>query len=100
MKLKPSVTIAALNLLALGGCAAEHGTKQLVVVEGVEHAVKSIRESENSFVAHEVDLAGGVIDPNDYRQNVVAIEMATGCVVDTRTIVNSGLQTMALVVCD
>jgi len=100
MKLKLSMIMSSLISLALAGCAAEPGTQQRVVVEGVEHVVMSIRNSENTYLAHEVNLMGGVIDPNDYRQNVLAIEMVTGCDVDTRTIVNSGLQTMALVSCD
>lgn len=37
-------------------------------------------------VAHEANLVGGLIDPNDYRQNVMAVEAATGCTADPLTI--------------
>ena len=55
--------------------------------------------TSDSYVAHEANLMGGLIDPNDYRQNVMAVEAVTGCTVDPRTIINSGLQIRALVIC-
>ena len=48
-----------LTLLAVAGCAVEPGTQQHVQIEGVDHIVKSIRNSENAYKAHEANLWGG-----------------------------------------
>jgi len=75
------------------------GERVFVEVEGIKHVVKTMKAS-NSYLAHETPPWGGLIDPNYYRKNVLAIEKVTGCIVDRVTIMNQGLATYAAVVCD
>jgi len=68
-------------------------------VEGVVITVQNYNQKPNSWAAAPKDLSGGLIDPNNYRLNVQAIEAFTGCSVDPVTVVNNGLQTIAAVNC-
>jgi hypothetical protein len=88
-----------LGYLLLSGCSTT-GLEYRLKVEGEPHVVKQLKGNSNSYVAHEESTLGGWIDPNDYRRNILAIEAATGCIVDKTTIINEGLQTTALVICD
>lgn len=101
MKLRNSklLILAAAMLLSACDLSVDTSTRQEVTVEGVPHYVFKMHGTSNSYVAHGTNLMGGLIDPDDYRQNVMAIEAATGCTVDQRTIINGGLQTRALVIC-
>ena len=93
---KPSILIGC---VLLSGCATT-GVEYSVDVEGDPHKVKQLKGNPNGYVAHETNLLGGWIDPEDYRRNIIAIEEATGCKVDPTTITNQGLQTTALVICE
>jgi hypothetical protein len=53
----------------------------------------------NSYFAYDTNLMGALIDPNDYRQIVMAIDAATRRTIDQRTTINCGLQTRALIIC-
>jgi hypothetical protein len=86
-------------VLAACNLSVDPSTRKEVTIEGVPHYVWNARGMSNSYISHEKNLMGGLIDSNDYRQNVMAIEAVTGCTVDSRTIINSGLQTRALVTC-
>lgn len=94
------ILVFSLFAMIISGCSAVTGPATIVFVEGEEHAVIRLKSNAKGYRAHETNIWGGWIDPEDYRKNILAIEMVTGCKVDRDTIVNSGLLTDALVVCD
>ena len=89
----------AVVLMSACDLSVDTNTRKEVTIEGVPHYVWKMHGKSESYVSHETNLMGGLIDPNDYRRNVMAIEAVTGCSVDPRTIINSGMQTRALVTC-
>lgn len=82
----------------VAGLDVKHNSRKEVTVEGVPHVVYEMKANK-SYKAFEQDLTGGFRDPNDYRQNVMAIEKVSGCRVVPETVTNQGLQTTALVEC-
>jgi len=70
-----------------------------VEVDGVPHLVQKMPGTENGWAAHQTNIWGGFIDPNDYLMNVKAIEKYTGCHVVKETILNQGMRTSASVEC-
>ena len=99
MTIRNFALTACMILVSACDLSVDTSTRQEVIIEGIPHYVFQINGTSNSYLAHETNLTGGLIDPNDYRQNVMAIEAVTGCTIDTRTIINSGLLTRALVIC-
>lgn len=74
---------------------------RVVLVEGEEFMVRPLARG-NTWQAMVNQARDGdllVIKPDRYRQNVIAIERATGCAVDVRTIQNRDNLTMAGVTC-
>lgn len=88
-----------LMLVVISGCATT-GKAIPIQIEGVDHIVKRMKSDEFSWWAREKSLVGGFIDPNDYRQNIMAIERVSGCKVDLRSVMNKGLETIARVNCN
>lgn len=80
------------------GCATTGETIH-IQIEGVDHIVKRMKSDEFSWWAREKSLLGGFIDPNDFRQNIMAIERVSGCKVNLGTVRNNGLETIARVDC-
>jgi hypothetical protein len=100
--MKKHIALAISTILLFGcsdGLGVDYDSRRDVVIEGVPHIVFEMRAGGNTYQARESSLLGGLIDPNDYRQNVLAIEAVTGCPVDRRTIINQGLVTIALTKC-
>tara|TARA_R110000868_G_scaffold355038_1_gene616308 strand:+ start:471 stop:761 length:291 start_codon:yes stop_codon:yes gene_type:complete len=82
----------------MAGCATT-GEVIPIQIEGVDHIVKRMKSDEFSWWAREKSFLGGFIDPNDFRQNIMAIELVSGCKVDLGTVRNQGLETIARVDC-
>ena len=87
-----------LTLCVIGGCATT-GNAIHIQIEGVDHIVKRMKSDEFSWWAREKSVIGGFLDPNDFRQNIMAIELISGCKVDLGTVRNKGLETIARVDC-
>ena len=84
---------------AAGGCDINYSSKSTIEVEGDTHTVMRMVASDEAYVAYPSDTIGGFVDPNDFRKNILAIEAVSGCTVVTGSVVNSGAQTKAAVVC-
>ncbi|WP_435137678.1 hypothetical protein [Pseudopelagicola sp. nBUS_19] len=100
--MKMPIALAISTSLLFGcmdGLSVDYDSRRDVVIEGVPHVVFALRVGGNTYYARESDLTGGRVDPNDFRQNVLAIEAVTGCQVDRSTITNAGLVTTAQVKC-
>lgn len=95
-------SLAPLALLVgcTDGLAVEYDSKQEVIIEGVPHVVFTMVAGKDNYQAREKSWMGGAIDPNDYRQNILAIEAVSGCEVDMGTVTNQGLVTTASVNCN
>ena len=100
--MKKHIALAISTILLFGcidGLGVDYDSRRDVVIEGVPHVVFEMRAGGNTYHARERSTVGGLIDPNDYRQNILAIEAVTGCPVDRSTILNKGLVTMAAAKC-
>jgi len=99
-----NLMLPLVGVLGFAGCTdgpvVDYDARQDVVVEGVPHVVFPMLSGPNNYQAREASLMGGLIDPNDYRQNILAIEAVTGCTVNRGSVINQGLITMAAVICD
>lgn len=101
MKLTKSKLLILAAAMSLSACDLSVDTfaRQEVTVEGVPHYAFKMSRTSNSYVTHDTNLMGGLIDSNDYRQNVMAIEAATGYTLGQRRIINGGLKTRPLFIC-
>jgi len=91
------VTIFISSCAPAGLMATEPVVK--VSVGGVSHDVQAMPDTKNGWAANKSDLWGGPLDPNDYAENIKAIEKHTGCKVDRGTVLNQGMRTIAAVRC-